>query len=83
MGRTRHSSTVPALAGLLCCGGLRERREAATVLFELYKLLENRRPAVREDSPPALADVAAEGSAHDVEMLGLLARCREGYQELW
>ncbi|XP_066344614.1 U-box domain-containing protein 8-like [Miscanthus floridulus] len=35
----------------------------ATTLFELYKLSENRRRAVREGVAPALADFAADGSA--------------------
>jgi len=77
-----HPSAIPALAGLLRRGGPRERREAATALFELCKLPENRRRAVREGAAPALADFAADGSARAVEVLGLLARCREGRQEL-
>ncbi|XP_066326099.1 U-box domain-containing protein 8-like [Miscanthus floridulus] len=77
-----HQSAIPALAGLLRRGGPRERREAATALFELCKLPENRRRAVREGAAPALADFAADGSARAVEVLGLLARCREGRQEL-
>ena len=77
-----HPSAIPALTGLLRRGGPRERREAATALFELCKLPENRRRAVREGAAPALADFAADGSARAVEVLGLLARCREGRQEL-
>lgn len=77
-----HPSAIPALAGLLRRGGPRERREAATALYELCKLPENRRRAVREGAAPALADFAAAGSARAVEVLGLLARCREGRQEL-
>ncbi|KAL6856833.1 hypothetical protein ACP4OV_018215 [Aristida adscensionis] len=77
-----HPSAIPALAGLLRRGGARERREAATALFELCKLPENRRRAVRAGAAPALADLAADGSARAVEVLGLLAKCREGRQEL-
>ncbi|XP_062192437.1 U-box domain-containing protein 8-like [Phragmites australis] len=77
-----HLSAIPALAGLLRRGGARERREAATALYELCKLPENRRRAVRAGAAPGLADFAADGSARAVEVLGLLAKCREGRQEL-
>ncbi|PAN33544.1 hypothetical protein PAHAL_6G028400 [Panicum hallii] len=77
-----HPSVIPELVGLLRRGDPRERREAATALYELCKLPENRRRAVREGAAPALADFAAVGSARAVEVLGLLAKCREGRQEL-
>ncbi|XP_062196300.1 U-box domain-containing protein 8-like [Phragmites australis] len=77
-----HASAIPALAGLLRRGGARERREAATALYELCKLPENRRRTLRAGAAPALADFAADGSARAVEVLGLLAKCREGRQEL-
>jgi hypothetical protein len=77
-----HPSVIPELVGLLRRGGPRERREAATALYELCKLPENRRRAVREGAAPALAAFAAAGSARAVEVLGLLAKFREGRQEL-
>ncbi|CAL5008606.1 unnamed protein product [Urochloa decumbens] len=77
-----HPSVIPELVGLLRRGSSRERREAATALYELCKLPENRRRAVREGAAPALAGFAAAGSARAVEVLGLLAKCREGRQEL-
>ena len=77
-----HPSAIPELVGLLRRGGPRERREAATTLYELCKLPENRRRAVREGAAPALADFAAVGSARAVEVLGLLAKCCEGRQQL-
>ncbi|CAL4996523.1 unnamed protein product [Urochloa decumbens] len=77
-----HPSVIPELVGLLRRGGARERREAATALYELCKLPENRRRAVREGAAPALAGFATAGSARAVEVLGLLAKCREGRQEL-
>ncbi|CAO2186884.1 unnamed protein product [Urochloa humidicola] len=77
-----HPSAIPDLVALLRRGGARERREAATALYELCKLPENRRRAVRESAAPALAGFAAAGSARAVEVLGLLAKCREGRQEL-
>ncbi|KAF8712850.1 hypothetical protein HU200_028623 [Digitaria exilis] len=77
-----HPSVIPELVGLLRRGGQRERREASTALYELCKLPENRRRAVREGVAPPLADFAGDGSARAVEVLGLLAKCREGRQEL-
>ncbi|KAG8046464.1 hypothetical protein GUJ93_ZPchr0008g12102 [Zizania palustris] len=77
-----HRLAIPALAGLLRRGGARERREAATTLYELCKLPENRRRAVRAGAAPALADLAAAGSARATEVLGLFAKSREGRLEL-
>lgn len=78
-----HPSAVPALVGLLRRGGgARERREAATALYELCKLPENRRRAVRAGAAPALVDLAAAGSARAAEVLGLFAKSREGRHEL-
>lgn len=43
---------------------------------------ENCHHTVREDAASTLMDFAADGSARTVEVLGLLARCWEGRQEL-
>lgn len=77
-----HPSAVPALSRLLWRGGARERREAATTLYELCKLPENRRRTVRAGAAPALVELAANGSARAVEVLGLLAKNREGRHDL-
>lgn len=78
-----HPSAISALVALLRRGGAhQERREAATALFELCKLPENRRRAVRAGAAPPLADFAADGSARAVEVLGLLVKCREGRHDL-
>ncbi|XP_040382833.1 U-box domain-containing protein 8 [Oryza brachyantha] len=77
-----HPSAIPALVGLLRRGGARDRREAATALYELCKLPENRRRAVRAGAAPALADLAAAGSARAAEVLSLFAKSREGRHEL-
>ncbi|KAL5229888.1 hypothetical protein ABZP36_028664 [Zizania latifolia] len=77
-----HPSAIPALVELLRRGGARERREAATTLYELCKLPENRRRAVRAGAAPALANLAAAGSARAAEVLGLFAKSRDGRQEL-
>lgn len=78
-----HPAAISALVALLRRGGAhQERREAATALFELCKLPENRRRAVRAGAALPLADFAADGSARAVEVLGLLVKCREGRHEL-
>uniref|UniRef100_A0ACD5WVX1 Uncharacterized protein n=1 Tax=Avena sativa TaxID=4498 RepID=A0ACD5WVX1_AVESA len=77
-----YPSAIPALARLLRRGGARERREAATTLYELCKLPENRRRTVRVGATPALVELAAAGSARAVEVLGLLAKNREGRQDM-
>lgn len=77
-----HPSAVPALSRLLWRGGARERREAATTLYELCKLPENRRRTVHAGAAPALVELAANGSARAVEVLGLLAKNREGRHDL-
>ncbi|KAK3120985.1 hypothetical protein QOZ80_8BG0644370 [Eleusine coracana subsp. coracana] len=79
-----HPAAIPALVALLRRrgGADRQRREAATALFELCKLPENRRRAVRAGAAAPLADFAADGSARAVEVLGLLVKCREGRHEL-
>ncbi|KQJ95012.1 U-box domain-containing protein 8 [Brachypodium distachyon] len=78
-----HPTAIPALAAALRRGGApRERREAATALYELCKLPENRRRAVRAGAAPPLVELAAAGSARAVEVLGLLAKSRECRQEL-
>ncbi|GJN12485.1 hypothetical protein PR202_ga30765 [Eleusine coracana subsp. coracana] len=79
-----HPAAIPALVALLRRrrGADRQRREAATALFELCKLPENRRRAVRASAAAPLADFAADGSARAVEVLGLLVKCREGRHEL-
>ncbi|XP_038988197.1 U-box domain-containing protein 8 [Phoenix dactylifera] len=77
-----HPSAIAALAALLREGKGRERREAATALYELCKFPENRRRAVRAGSVPALIDLAGNGSERAVEVLGLLGKCREGREEM-
>ena len=54
---------ITTLTGLLHRGGPWERREAATTLFELCKLPENRRRRVREGAALVLVDFATDGSA--------------------
>lgn len=80
-----HPAAIPRLAALLLRrgpGAPRERREAATALYELCKFPENRRRAVRAGAVPPLVAFAAAGSERAVEVLGLIAKCQEGRQEM-
>ncbi|PKA63690.1 U-box domain-containing protein 8 [Apostasia shenzhenica] len=77
-----HPSVIPALAVLLHKGKERERREAATALYELCKFPENRRRAVRAGVVPALVRFAGDGSERAIEVMGLIAKCREGREAL-
>ncbi|CAL9120336.1 unnamed protein product [Musa textilis] len=77
-----HPAAIPRLAALLREGGGRERREAATALYELCKFAENRRRTIRAGALPPLLRLVSEGSERAVRVLGLLAKCREGKEEM-
>ncbi|WOL04536.1 U-box domain-containing protein 8 [Canna indica] len=77
-----HPAAITRLVALLRDGDGRERREAATALYELCKFAENRRRAVRSGAVPPLVRFASEGSERAVRVLGLLAKCREGKDEM-
>lgn len=77
-----HAFAIPALSVLLCDGKGRDRREAATALYELCKFPENRRRAVRSGAVPALVYFAGEGSERAVQVLSLIAKCREGRESM-
>ncbi|KAI0495154.1 hypothetical protein KFK09_025303 [Dendrobium nobile] len=70
-----HPFAIPALSVLLHNGKARDRREAATALYELCKFPENRR---RAGALPALVYFAGDGSERAVQVLSLIAKCREG-----
>ncbi|XP_072954720.1 U-box domain-containing protein 8 [Typha angustifolia] len=77
-----HPTAIAGLAALLREGGGRERREAATALYELCKFPENRRRTVAAGAVPALVEFAGAGSERAVQVLGLVAKCQEGRQEI-
>ncbi|XP_074583532.1 U-box domain-containing protein 8-like [Curcuma longa] len=77
-----HPASIPRLAALLSDGDGRQRREAATALYELCKFAENRRRAVRAGAVAPLIRFSGEGSERAVRVLGLLAKCREGKDEM-
>lgn len=77
-----HPFVVPALSVLLRNGKGRDRREAATALYELCKFPENRRRAVRAGAVPALVYFAGDGSDRALQVLSLIAKCREGREAM-
>ncbi|XP_020587154.1 U-box domain-containing protein 8-like [Phalaenopsis equestris] len=77
-----HPFAIPALSVLLRNGKGRDRREAATALYELCKFPENRGRAVRAVAVPALVYFAGDGSERAVQVLSLIAKCREGREAM-
>lgn len=77
-----HPSAIRTLSTLIDSGKGRERREAATALYELSKFPENRPRAVRSGAVPALVSFASDGSERAVEALELIAKCREGREAM-
>ncbi|KAH7652970.1 Zinc finger RING/FYVE/PHD-type protein [Dioscorea alata] len=77
-----HPSAIPSLVAVLRDGKGRERREAATALFVLCSLPENRKRAAISGAVPALASLASLGSDRAVEVLGMLVKCSEGREAM-
>ncbi|URE32499.1 U-box domain-containing protein [Musa troglodytarum] len=77
-----HPAAIPRLVALLRDGDVRERREAATALYELCKFAENRRRAARAGAVQPLVRFARDGSERAVRVLGLLSKCLEGKEAM-
>ncbi|RWW49613.1 hypothetical protein BHE74_00044188 [Ensete ventricosum] len=77
-----HLTAIPCLVALLQDGDVRERREAATALYELCKFAENRRRAARAGAVQPLVRFARDGSERAVRVLGLLSKCLEGKEAM-
>lgn len=73
---------IRALVSLLRDGNLRERKEAATALYAICSFPDNRRRAIECGVVPILMNVAKLGLERAVEVLGLLAKCRGGREEM-
>uniref|UniRef100_A0A7N0UZL6 RING-type E3 ubiquitin transferase n=1 Tax=Kalanchoe fedtschenkoi TaxID=63787 RepID=A0A7N0UZL6_KALFE len=73
---------IPSLVSLLCEGKLREKKEAATSLYALCSYPENRKRAVECGAVKMLLRIADLGLERAVEVLSLLAKCREGREEM-
>lgn len=69
---------IRALVSLLFDGKVREKKEAATALYALCSFPDNRRRAVECGAVPILMRIADSGLERAVEVLGLLAKCKEG-----
>lgn len=73
---------IRALVTLLRDGNARERKEAATALSTLCSFPDNRRRAVEYGAVPILISAASLGLERAVEVLGLLAKCKKGKEEM-
>lgn len=77
-----YPDAIQGLISLLWGGSGRERKEAATALYTLCSFPDNRVRAVENQAVPVLIKNANSGLERSVEVLGLLAKCREGRQEM-
>ena len=73
---------IRALVSLLRDGKGREKKEAATALYAICSFPDNRRSAVECGAVPILIRIADSGLERAVEVLGLLAKCKEGREEM-
>ncbi|KAI3437314.1 RING-type E3 ubiquitin transferase, partial [Psidium guajava] len=69
---------ISVLISLLRDGNGREKKEAATALFAICSFPENRKRAAANGSVPILIRAADSGLERAVEVLAMLAKCREG-----
>ncbi|PKI72939.1 hypothetical protein CRG98_006639 [Punica granatum] len=69
---------IESLIALLTDGNGREKKEAATALFAICSFSDNRKRAVASGAVPILLSIADSGLERAVEVLGLLAKCKEG-----
>lgn len=77
-----YRNAIPDLIGLLRAGNARERKEAATALFTLCSFKDNRVRAVKNLAVPILIQNLSSGLERAAEVLGLLAKCVEGREEM-
>ncbi|XP_023517783.1 U-box domain-containing protein 8-like [Cucurbita pepo subsp. pepo] len=73
---------IRSLVGLLRYGNNREQKEAATALYAICSYPGNRVRTVECGAVPILLEIANSGLDRAVEVLGLLAKCREGREEM-
>ncbi|XP_068324862.1 U-box domain-containing protein 8-like [Pyrus communis] len=73
---------IRALVSLLRDGKSREQKEAATALYTICLFPDNRRRAVECGAVSFLIRIAESGLERAVEVLGLLAKCKEGREEM-
>ncbi|KAK4759737.1 hypothetical protein SAY87_022868 [Trapa incisa] len=73
---------IESLISLLRDGNDRERKEAATAMFAICSFSDNRKRAASNGAVPILLRIAGSGLDRAVEVLGLLAKCREGREAM-
>ncbi|XP_028792284.1 U-box domain-containing protein 8-like [Neltuma alba] len=73
---------IGALASLLRDGEGKEKKEAATALYTICSFPDNRRRAVECGAVPILLRSLDSGLERAVEVLGLLAKCRECREQM-
>ncbi|KAK1420054.1 hypothetical protein QVD17_21359 [Tagetes erecta] len=73
---------IRGLITLLRQGGGCERKEAATALYALCSFPDNRRRAVECGAVQILVNLLNLGLERAVEVLGLLAKCKRGREEM-
>ncbi|XP_015065096.1 U-box domain-containing protein 8 [Solanum pennellii] len=78
-----YPDAIPGLISLLWGGSGRERKEAATALYTLCSFPDNRVRAVQNQAVLVLIKNANLGLERSVEVLGLLAKCKEGRYEMF
>lgn len=77
-----YPDAVPGLVSLLRQGNSRERKEATTALFTLCSFPDNRVRAIQNKVVPILIQNVNSGLEQAVEVLGLLAKCKHGREEM-
>ncbi|KAF9588256.1 hypothetical protein IFM89_008668 [Coptis chinensis] len=73
---------IRTLVSLLRDGKAREKKEAATALYVLCSFPDNKKRVVESGAVPILIEMADSGVERAVEVLGLLAKCWEGREEM-
>lgn len=73
---------VRSLVCLLRSGSNREQKETATALYAICSFPGNRVRVVECGAVPILLKIANSGLHRAVEVLGLLAKCREGREQM-
>ncbi|KAI4299252.1 hypothetical protein L6164_032729 [Bauhinia variegata] len=78
----RYPCAIGALVSLLRDGKGREKKEAATALYAICSFPDNRRRAVECGAVPILLRTADSGLERAIEVLGILAKCKEGREQI-
>lgn len=73
---------IEALVSLLRNGKGREMKEAATALYAICSFTDNRRRAIGCGAVPILLRTADSGLERAIEVLGILAKCKEGREQM-